>query len=270
MTNPRSTSPQRGFTLMELMVTMAVLSIIMVMALQVTETARNAIRISEARALNDTIARRAFDPLAEDLGKILIREDARIEFESRPGNDNIAFLALRRGPSAGEEIGDREVSLIRYSMIDDPQEGPLFVRGALGYQFDGAGGDALVLNATAAFPTIPEGNFQSVSKNMLRFEVEYLVESANGITREVIAPDTSKDLRGVIITVATLDDRSLRGVGISRLPELASKFPDATAAENTLKAWTEIRDDLAKSGLGGYPKQALETLRCYQRTLLIP
>jgi len=269
MKTTRTKSLPRGFTLMELMVTMAVLSIILVMAMQVTETARNAIRISEARAVNDTIARRAFDPLAHDLGQIVIREDARIEFKSQAGNDEIAFLALRRGPTTGESIGNRDVSLISYSMVENPKGGTMFARGSLGHKFDDAGSDSLVLDATKEFPPIPESNLQPVSNNVLRFEVEYLIDSATGITRETTAPDTSADLRGIIITVATLDDRSLRGIGASRLPALASKFPDATASENTLKTWTKIRDDFAKSGLGGYPKQALETLRCYQRTILI-
>lgn len=262
-------SRSRGFTLMELMVTMAVLSIIMVMALQVTESSRNAIRISEARAINDSIARRAFDPLVQDLGEIVIREDARIEFKSQPGNDELAFLALRRGPTTGEAIGDRDVSLISYSMVDNPEGGTMFARGSLGYEFDGTS-EPLVLDATKDFPPIPATNLQPVSTNMLRFEVEYLIDSANGVTREITAPETSKDLRGVTITVVTLDDRSLRAVGASRVPALASKFPDATTSENTLKTWSKIRDDLAKSGLSGYSKQALETLRCYQRTILIP
>ena len=47
-------------------------------------------------------------------------------------------------------------------------------------------------------------------------------------------------------------------------------FPDAARGENTLKIWSQKRDNLAQSGIPGLPKDVFQSIRCYQRTFLIP
>ncbi len=259
-----------GFTLFELVVTMAILSIILLLVLQVTETSRNAIRISEAKSNNDAFARRAFDQIGRDFSQLIVRDDARVEFKSMAGNDKIAFLANTRGLTTAADVGDRSVALVTYELIQDATLRQRLLRGSLGYKFADTAATALKLDASQNFPAISPNNLQSISNNLLRIEVEYLIRGTTGITREITPPATAENLRGLVISIVTLDDRSRRAVGVTRLPALAGKFTDAAISKNTLETWSKIRDDLAKSGYNGLPKEALQAIRCYQRTFLIP
>jgi prepilin-type N-terminal cleavage/methylation domain-containing protein len=262
-------SGRSGFTLIELMVTMAILSIILIMAVQVTETARAASRLTESSSVNDAIARRTFDRIARDLSQMVVREDARIEFTSKLGNDEFAFITRTTGLTAGATVGDRGVSVVSYSLIHDADVGAKLVRGSRGHLFAGSGNDALNLNRDVPFPATPAANLHSLSNNVIRLEIEYLVESVSGvITRVVTAPTTSENLRGLVVTLVTLDDRALRAIKPARLAALAANFPDAST-EDTLKVWSDKRNTLAKSGISGMPKLVAQSIHAYQRTFLI-
>ena len=270
MKSARESPIPSGFTLIELMVTMAILTIILGMALQVTESARVSIRVSEAKSINDGIARKAFDQISRDISQMVVREDARIEFKSEPGNDKLAFLTNARGLTAGTEVGERLVSLVTYELADDSALDSKLLRGSRGHRFDDTASDALSLDPSRIFPTITPDNLQAISNNIIRLETEYLVEEGGTITREIAAPLTSEKLKGIIITLVTLDDRGRRAVRPDRVKTLAAEFTDATASANTLAAWSKIRDDLANQKPPAFSKDALQSIRCYQRTFLIP
>jgi len=87
----------KGFTLIELMVTTAILSLILVMAMQVVESARNSIRIAESKSNNDAVARQVFDRISSDISTMQAGAFARIEFNTNNGNDEIAFLSSTPG-----------------------------------------------------------------------------------------------------------------------------------------------------------------------------
>lgn len=260
---------QPGFTLIELVVTISILSLILLMALQVIDSSRTAIRISESKSFNDSIARRAFEQIGRDFSQLLIREDARIEFKSQPGNDKISFLANNRGLTNATDVGTRPVSLLSYEIVADPATGQRLERGSLGHQFTDTGSDALALDVAKSFPAIPAANVQTLSSNILRFEVEYLIRGPSGITREITAPATSTNLRGFIVSLVTVDDRTRRSIRPDRILTIADKFGDSSTSTSTLKSWTQISADLSKNGVSGIPKDALQLVRCYQRTFLI-
>jgi prepilin-type N-terminal cleavage/methylation domain-containing protein len=263
-------SRQRGFTLIELIVTMAILTIILTMALQVTESARNSIKLTESKSSNDAIARKTFDRINRDLSQMLVRKDVRIEFKPKSGNDEIAFLTQSKGFTASGDIGERGVSLVSYSLQHDPAVGEKLLRGSRGHLFTDTPGDALKLDADLPFPVIAPDNLQLLSNNIIRFEVEYLIQANTGVTLEVNPPVTSEKLRGLVITLVTLDDRGRRAIKPGTLESLAARFPDAVIAKNTLTTWSFNRDAFAKSGIPGLPKDVLQSIRCYQRTFLIP
>jgi prepilin-type N-terminal cleavage/methylation domain-containing protein len=272
MISNRKTRFRPGFTLIELMVTMAILTIILGMALQVTESARFSIRVSEAKSINDGIARKAFDQISRDISQMVVREDARIEFKSERGNDKLAFLTNARGLTSGTAVGERVVCLVTYELADDTTLGKKLLRGSRGHQFEDTASDALNLDPTRNFPAITPDNLQAISHNIIRLEAEYLVQGTgtDTITREIDAPLVSKNLKGIIITLATLDDRGRRAVRPDRIETLAAKFNDATVSDNTLETWSKIRDDLAIQKPPAFPKDAIQSVRCYQRTILIP
>ncbi len=287
-----SIRPSTGFTLIELIVTMSILSIILLMALQVTESTRRSIRVSEAKSINDGIARRAFDQIGRDISQMIVRDDARIEFKSKTGNDTLQFYANTRGLTDSAAVADRSVSLVSYVNEYDHDRGYELKRSTRGSDFDAGAGKNLSLNydslkpndaATAFDPVASAKNFQVLSTNIFRFELQYLYEDPNATTNKILVkmdePNSSaasneipaqKYLRGVIVTLATIDDRSRRAMQIGRLETLAGLFPEATANADTLTQWTKERDQLAATGSASLPKDALQSIRCYQRTFLIP
>ena len=251
------------------MVTMAVLTIILTMALQVTESARSAVRLTESKSSNDAIAREVFDRINRDLSQMLVRKDVRIEFNAKSGNDEIAFLTQSKGFTTSGDVGERGVSLVSYSLQHDPTVGEKLLRGSRGHLFTDTPGDALKLDVDLPFPVIAPDNLQLLSDNIIRFEVEYLIQGNTGVTLEINPPVTSEKLRGLVITLVTLDDRGRRAIKPGTLPSLAAKFPDAATAKSTLATWSLNRDAFAKVGIPGLPKDVLQSIRCYQRTFLI-
>lgn len=263
-------SRQGGSTLIELLVTMAILTLILTLAVQVAESARMAIKLTESQSSNDATARLIFDRISRDLSQILIREDARIELKSKPGNDAFAFLTQAKGFTTTGAAGERNVSLVSYSLVHDASLGEQLLRGSCGHLCNDAASDALTLDASLPFPAISANNLQTLSNQLLRLEIEYLIEETSGVTVEVTPPATSESLRGLIITLITLDDQGRRVLKPSIQTAVAANFPDASPGTNTLKTWSLKRDEMARSGIPGLPKAVFQSLRCYQRTFLIP
>lgn len=264
MNAPFHSTSRAGFTLIELLVTISLLTVVVLLATQVVQSASNSIRFSESRSNADAVARRVFSQLDQDLSSILIRPDARIEFETRPGDDRIAFLTARRGYSANG-VGERGVSLVQYL-----HDGRDLLRGSRGHQFDDSPADALNLEPSTAFPAITEANQQSLSGQILRLEVEYLVKGTETVTIETTAPKTSENLRGIIVSLVALDPLGMRALDDAQRRSLAEEFADASAGGGTLERWNDKRDQLARDGVAKVPRNVLQSIRCYQRTFLVP
>jgi prepilin-type N-terminal cleavage/methylation domain-containing protein len=265
----------RGFTLIELIVTTAILSLILLMAMQVTESTRNSIRIAESRSNNDAIARQVFDRISHDISHMQAGAFARIEFNTNNGNDEIAFLCSSPGLTDEGKPGKRGISQIHYSITDEANQGGKLIRGMRGYDFD----DTLTLDPEEDFTDVLPDNQIVASENVIRLEVEYLVQEIDQtgsddpkvtISRETKAPETTENLRGMVVTLVTVDVWTRRALKPERLQEISRRFPDAAKETPTFEAWSRIRDEFSRSGLPGYPLQALQNIRCYQRTILTP
>jgi len=257
-----------GFSLIELVVTMAILSIILILSTQVIESARTAVRNAEVISGSDSTARLIFTRIEEDFTSMVVRNDVRTDFESKPGNDRMSFLTRRHGfssGSGGDEIGDRRITVVQYAHTPD---GGL-ARGTHGYDFQTTGEGALDLDADGRLPEIPQTHFQELSSSAFRMELEYLVQSATGITTEATAPTMQENLRGVVVTLAVLDPRSRNLLGNSRMNTLVEAFSDVSPDVSTLKNWSETRDRVATQGLPGVPAALLKSIHCYQRTYII-
>ena len=267
---PSRLSRRGGSTLIELLVAMAILTLILTLAVQVAESARTAITLTASISSNDATARLTFDRISRDLSQMVVRQDARIEFKSKPGNDAFAFLTLSKAFTAAGAVGDRGASLVSYSLVHDASVGSTLQRGSCGHLFADAAGEALKLDPNRPFPAIAPDNLQTLSNNVLRLELEYLIQGNRDVSLEVTPPANPAHLRGLVISLITLDERARRVLKPDLQADLAARFADATPGKNTLTTWSIQRDDLAKSGLPGLPKDVLRSLRCYQRTFLLP
>jgi type II secretory pathway pseudopilin PulG len=88
-----------AFTILELLVSMAVLAIILVMLLQVVNGLLQSTRTQSQQMDSVASARRALDVMASDLQNAVIGDNSAILVPTAVGGNLFALLAARRGPS---------------------------------------------------------------------------------------------------------------------------------------------------------------------------
>jgi prepilin-type N-terminal cleavage/methylation domain-containing protein len=256
-------SKPAGFTLVELLVAMAILAVILVGTAQITGTAQSSVRWAEKKIASDSGARQLTSLLERDFREMIRRPDAPFEFQVQSGNDALAFLATRAGYARGDASADRSASLVRYE--SDPAG--RITRACLGFGFEGD--DTVPLDPAAALPAIPDENRQVVSDTVFRVEFEFLVEDASGIVRQQKAPATLDRLRGIVTSVAVLDPQSRGTLAAGDLPKLAALFEDSRDAKTPAASWTETILGNTARGSSGIPANVFRGIRVYERTLLL-
>ena len=258
-----NTPKSAGFTLVELLVAMAILAVILVGTVQITGIAQGSVRWAEKKIASDSGARQLTALLERDLREMIRRPDAPFEFQLQPGNDALAFLATRAGYARGDASADRSASLVRYE--SDP--GGRFTRACLGFGFEGE--DTVPLDPAAALPDIPDENRQVVSDTVFRVEFEFLVDDGSAILRQQKAPATLEALRGIITTVAVLDPQSRGVLNDGDIPKLAALFDDARDTETPATDWAATVLANTTRGTSGIPADVFRGVRVYEQTLLL-
>ena len=127
MRSPRpSASTEAGFTLVEMLVAMAILALIMVLVSQLTNSAMLSTGLSGKHLDTDSEARAVFDRMSADFARMPQRKDVDFIFAKQPGSDKMFFFSEAPGyfdttnsslfPSAGGNSTDprSSVSLIGY------------------------------------------------------------------------------------------------------------------------------------------------------------
>jgi prepilin-type N-terminal cleavage/methylation domain-containing protein len=256
-------SQPAGFTLVELLVAMAILAVILVGTVQITGIARNSVLWAEKKIASDSGARQLSALLERDLREMIRRPDAPFEFQVQPGNDALAFLATRAGYARGEASAGRSASLVRYGSDPDGR----ITRACLGFGFEGD--DLVLLDPAAALPAIPDENRQVVSDTVFRIEFEFLVDDSGRVVRQQKAPATLESLRGIVTTVAVLDPQSRGTLAPGDLAKLTALFPDSRDAESPASSWTAIILANTTRGLSGIPAGVFRGVRVYEQTLLL-
>lgn len=258
-----NTPKSAGFTLVELLVAMAILAVILVGTVQITGIAQGSVRWAEKKIASDSGARQLTALLERDLREMIRRPDAPFEFQLQPGNDSLAFLATRTGYARGDASADRSASLVRY----DTDPAGRFTRACLGFGFEGE--DTVPLDPAAALPDIPDENRQVVSDTVFRVEFEFLVDDGSAIFRQQKAPATLEALRGIITTVAVLDPQSRGVLNDGDIPKLAALFDDSRDTETPASDWTATVLANTTRGTSGIPADVFRGVRAYEQTLLL-
>lgn len=116
--NPRSKiqNPKlSAFTLVELLVAMAVLSLVLVLMTQVVDGIMQSTRTQNQQMEAVASARRAVDVLALDLKHALVNRSASILVPSTPNSQTrLLFFTERRGPQGPQTAGDHRFLAIAY------------------------------------------------------------------------------------------------------------------------------------------------------------
>ena len=92
-TPPNKASLLRGFSILELLVAVAVLSILVVMVAQMLGSASTVTSGSRKRMAADEEARIVLDRMAADIARMVKREDVDSLFLSKAGNDEMYFYS---------------------------------------------------------------------------------------------------------------------------------------------------------------------------------
>jgi len=202
---PRSRNKTDGFTLVEVMVSIAVLGLMMVGVAQMMNGAISATLGGYKHMDADTQARMVLDRMAFDISKITKRADVDYYFQKNttvgttPGNDQMAFYSESGGyyPSGASTTQESEVSLVGY-MINSSNQ---LVRLSKGLTWNGVNNSApaMVFNPLANVPTSPastiitsntittawpqiangtDPNYQVIGDQVFRMEYCFLVQTS--------------------------------------------------------------------------------------------
>jgi prepilin-type N-terminal cleavage/methylation domain-containing protein len=263
-------SPSYGFTLIELLVAMAVLSVVVLMITSLVNGVSSTTEGSHRRIDSDSGARVALDRLSLDLEKMLLRPDVNYAFYKNTNNDSLSFYATVQGYGTPS----RSLAVIEYS-IDSGyrlQRGartvaaadwktPVFIPAAL-QQLNRA--DIIVSDTSdsEARTTLTSDDYQVLGEEIIRLEIAFLVtDNLNGVRTTNTAPASIKDLRGIVVGIAALDERSRAMLTPAQIDLIASELADAPANGDFFSLW----NDKVGRPITGLPDAAVKNLRIYQR-----
>lgn len=199
----------KGFTLLELLVSTAVLAVMAVMVAQITNSAAATIGHHGKRLDADTQARLIFNRMAVDFAKMVKRPDVDCSTFKQPGstlpaeygpvsqpanlqagNDRFAFYSETDGYFSGNVqpagTGRAAVSLVTYHVSNDPYSGlPVLRRMSkgLGWEPDPANNwesaAYLPVMLTSRWPAIfgDDPDYKTVGDQVFRIEYAYLLKA---------------------------------------------------------------------------------------------
>jgi len=277
MTLPISKRPcRRGFTLAELMVAMAILTIILLLTAQVSDSALSVTRTTASRLAAQREASVAAQQLRTDFAQRIRRLGTPVRFEKKIGSDSLVLLTKRLGYS-DDITPDRAVSIIEYRIetgaTQQAANGLLRASSGIGFGDDLTARPSLD-EGTLALATLPEEgpeeldalHFQMLAPGVIRLELSFLInDQAMPIRME--APDDQGLIDGVIATVCILDPDHRGALRDDQLTRIAEQFDDAADGKLPVEDWLQTLDDLPTL-LQGFPKSTLRHVRVKQ--ILIP
>ena len=246
--SPSAPQSRTAFTLVELLVAMAILVMLVLLFFQLTGAASSTITLSNKQMDADSQARMLFERMGVDFGRMVKRAD--LDYSTfkgvsvtntntlMAGNDQCAFYSEDAGyyigasPSATMGYTTRsEYSLVAYNVAPDQATnipGLQRMSKALGWEPDAANS---TWNSMAFMPaTLTDANhwpnlfsdptyFTTVGETVFRFEYTYLLKtSAAQQARYSLVPwDTTlshttvngfQDVAAIVVAIAILDPKS--------------------------------------------------------------
>lgn len=264
----------RGFTVPELLVSMVVLSLLVVFAGKLIESATRIATLGYKQIDVDGQVRPVFDRMAADFGQMIKRPDVDYYVkgdEIQPGNDRIAFFCNAPGyyPSSGAQSS---LSLVAYRVNSDPVSGMAHKMERLGkgLLWNGVsnkdvplifGSGKIVANWPAATESAAaDPDYELIGSQIFRFEYFYLLKSGE-ISADPGAAGL-QDVAAISVTLAAIDPKSralLTDDQIARITSDLKDFDPAQPSYDLMSNW-----QAALGGVSGMPSTAINAIRTYQ------
>jgi prepilin-type N-terminal cleavage/methylation domain-containing protein len=197
---PYGKSFSAGFTLVELLVAMAVFLLIAVTVASLTDSTAKLTSLSNSRMGADATSRQALDRMGVDFSRAILRPELPDRIEKRDGNDRLVFYV--RTDSYNPDH-DRGISAVAYEV-----QNFMLWRGVDGFTWTDGGGSPLSFagltwppgetgfiedrNAAAArLPQLDSNDeelFEVLSPGVFRFEYCFLLKDGTLSTLPVMTP----------------------------------------------------------------------------------
>jgi prepilin-type N-terminal cleavage/methylation domain-containing protein len=278
-----------GFTLVELMVTMAILALLVLFVTSLVNSAATITTLGNKRMDADTQARQLLDRMAIDFAQMVKRDD--VDFFAKgtvapksvggamAGNDRIAFYSAVPGyyPSTGSQS---PVSLVGYRINAVAGATALnkMERLGIGLVWNGVATDTpvvflpLTIGPSTSSPsgTWPQAtsntasdpaHYELIGPQVFRFEYCYVLTDG---TRPITPPSSTSGIAAIIVDIAMIDPKSNVLTSNSQLTALAGQLDDYSAGmtPGQLLALWQSKLDANTSGL---PRPAVSAIRLYER-----
>ncbi len=261
-------SNHQAFTLVELLVAMAVLSILIVLMGQMLALTSQGIAINSKKLDAAEQARLVFDRLGMDLAARPQRTDLGMVLTKATGNDSLEFYGSVDGYAGG-----RQVTAVGYR-IQQTAAGRIYQleRGAVGTDWGPvAGSNPFVqfLPNTLAAPAASDPNYEVLSSEIFRLEYCYLLNTGlfSNSPQGSNATDYSH-VQALVVAVAVLDTRSRSVLTSTQIGSLSQDLLDTKEGDDPLFDWNTVMTQ--NTFATGLPTQAVQNIRLYQRTFYVP
>ncbi len=263
-----------GFTLVEMMVAMAVLVLLLTLLAQATGFITMATSITQKQISATQTERTVMDALEADLANavtqngmtVFVRQDSQ-----DPPNVQLAFLTRGRGPSSTSP------TTLRFMAVAYLLNGNMLTRRVTPVLWSTVDlNDAVVGTATST-----TNQFSVLSNSILRLEAvvqlddgsiaplstsnpSWLANASQGfsgfvLTTSPVSASATPRVRSIIVAISALDGQLLRLPGASTM---GRKLRSTPAGETPLDYWDS---QIASGVLNAYPKPVVAGLEIYQR-----
>lgn len=259
----------RGFSLVELSVSTAVLTLFMITLVQLTGAVSNTWREGAARANNLTQARAVLGLLERDMQSMVLRSDLAA-FVDEKGDPACAFYSRVQGGN-----GDRRVSLVKYAVDTDTSDnisGLARFDYGLNYDPTQAGSRTLSLATTDRLPDLINATQEEFAPGVIAIGFQFV--DGEGILRERFHfnfkdKEDIRNTRTVLVSLAVLDNHGFDlAVRSGKLERLVKTFETAPSSAPHARNWTALVG-------GGHlpndiPKPVRAGIRVFEQSIALP
>jgi prepilin-type N-terminal cleavage/methylation domain-containing protein len=296
-------APVPGFTLVELLVAIAILLLILAVCSALTLTAQNLLNNGMQRIDADSQARLFFDRVTLDLQAMPKRTDidyiVKDATQIQTGNDSMAFYARTSGyfTTSPDAAPRTSVAVLAYRINSQTYQCERLAKG-IGWNSDSSGTPMVFLPSTlfGTWPTIAgtgtgtvpdlnlgtDSDYQVLAQSVFRFEYCYVLRDGTISNLPYISTHTAlngwQDVLALYVAIAVLDDRSRLvisqgGSGNPNLSAATAALKDFNLGNGQayppLAQWESVINQASFSSSANLPGKVGPAVRIYARSIPI-
>jgi len=265
-------SHREGFTLIEVLVSVAVLALLSVLLLRLVTDTQSASRPALRQMGATAQAQVALDRLALDWAALVARPDVPCQLADA-GTNAIALDFFTRVPTSGS---GRKISRVSYQMATGLSPGlkraSKEADWGAAFMGESAGGVAMTFSDLPVGLQLAASDYDLLAPGTLRMAVRFLRRDTGGVTQNPPTKNGTVDfdqLAGVLVTLVTLDDQTVKPLTAAERQSLSAAFPDVPDGTLPLSSWEAI-----SSNPGNFPndipQSTTSSLRVFQRFFPLP